>query len=262
MTNSRDVIPNIKRVVSVDFMGSAQTLNSKEVNRFKHLSNLNNLNRIRNLSLVDNLNKLNIRESHFKDLSAQSSEMDGLKQENFETHKVNPLFKYDSEEKLSQKDGANNVENIARIDINEKFQSKVTDKIGMFEKNKMFTKDRKNLAHNEINKIIVKNEKIPNEDAFSLALSNDEPIYMDPDDLIRPSIASWSEHGSVCQSSIFDQETIVLESISQKRYNSTLKSNSSSSEEESKINSFKTSSTVFQLQIRKNSEILSQVFLN
>lgn len=259
MTNSRDIVPNIKRVISVDFMGSSRTLNSMEVNRLKNFSDLNNLNRIRNLSLVDNLNKLDIRESLFKDLSTQSSEIDGLKQENYETHKINPLFEYEPEEKINQKDGTSNVENIVKIDINEKFPSKnKTNITSMFEKNKMFTKERKNLAQNEINKVIVKNEKFPNEDVSSVAFSNDEPIYMDPEDLIRPSIASWSEKAS----SIYEQETLVLDSISQNRLNSTLVSYSSSSEEDPRINSFKTCSTVFQLQIRKNSEILSQVILN
>lgn len=255
MNNSNNFIPNIKRVISVDLMGSSQTLGPKDASRLKTLSDLHSLNRMRNHSLVDNLNKVDIRESLFKDLSSQSSEMDSLKQENYETHKINPLFRHDSQEDLIKTEDTSSINNIIKIDINnDKNEGK---SVGIFEKNKIPVKEKKHIFPNEINKIIISNEKFPTEDILSLALSNDEPIYMDPNDFIRTGVASLSDKGS----EFFDQETIVLDSISQKKFNSVASSNSSSSLEEPKIHSFKTSSTVFQLQIRKNSEILSQVIL-
>ncbi|CAF0706701.1 unnamed protein product [Brachionus calyciflorus] len=267
MNNHRNEEPNIKRVINVGSMGASNTLDRREDMRNKTLSNLNNLNRIRNFSVIEQKNKNDIRESLFKDLLTQSSEMHSLKQKDFEAHKINPLFRYDSQEDLeiTEKNPPDPVINIAKIDVsNSNFSESVVNSpklSSLFEKNKA-NKEKKLINSNEINRIEIKNnfeEKFPMEDAVSIAMTNDEPIYMDPNDLIAPSFLDSDDKKSEFKSS-FSQQSTQMDLASEKKFHSSISTDESSSLHNSPINlSFKTSSTVFQLQIRKSSEILSEV---
>ena len=118
MNESNNITPNIKRVISVDFMGGSKTLSRNEDLRKQTLADLNNLNRLRNYSVIETMKKSDIRESLFKDLLTQSSEMNSLKQQDFEAYKINPLFNRQSDEDLTKEHVQDSVQNIAKISVN------------------------------------------------------------------------------------------------------------------------------------------------
>lgn len=239
-------------MVSVDFMGSDQT-DENFVNPRKPPSDLHKLNTIRNYSFTENLNQSNDKSTTFKDLFLQSSELNSLKNKDFQTHKTNPLFHQEDNAKTEE-----SLSNIVKIDVDgSDIKEKPLNKIKIqTSSNKEKSKSSNN---NNSYKITIKSKSFNEYSISDETISNNEPIYMDPIDAMSSGTFSVLDDNSSDFSRRFSSKSTEYDSFSRKNYYPSISTESSSLQDSPKNMSFRTSSTVFRLQIRKKSEILSEV---